>query len=258
MRIAVILYGEPRFCKEFDLFLERLKGYDQADYFIHIWGKSQSVSNYHRTRGSILVAEPWQNVDREWALNKLRTSLPANSNVVDLTLGDQSAVPIPDMPNRDAETNLENMWKMYYSLNNASKSKRKYEQDNGFEYDLAIVVRPDIMLQADLDLGHIKHHVDKDAKLISMPDNSRCGYGVAVSDMIAISSSKNIDAYCDLYNQAAALHDSGVIFHPETLLGNYLNHNSFTHYGLGYNISIRSLGTRISVQEYISDFGSWA
>ena len=32
MKAAVLLQGDPRFCKEFDTFLENLKGFDQVDY----------------------------------------------------------------------------------------------------------------------------------------------------------------------------------------------------------------------------------
>lgn len=259
MRIAVLIQGEPRFCKEFDLFLERLKGYDQADFYFYMWGKSQPISNYWRSRESVLVAEPWTNIDRNWAVNKIRENLPANCEVVRFELVDQNSLEFPIIENEQLGTNTQNLWKMLYSLHKVNELKTEHEIKNSFIYDLVIRARPDIMLEGELNLNSIKERINNDGKLISTPDNTRCGPPAAISDLMSISSSKNIDIYCSLYEAAYDYYTSGTDFHPEALLASHL-----LTYGLnfkehfGYSIGFRKLGQRIDNDKYISDFGRWA
>ena len=258
MRVAVLIQGEPRFCKEFDLFLERLKGYTQADFYFYLWEKSQPISDYWRSRESVLVAEPWTNIDREWAINKIRSNLPANCEVVRLELVDQNTLKFPNIEQEVYGTNTTNLWKMIYSLYQVNELKKEHEVKNGFVYDLVIRARPDLMLHNDLDLSVIKQRIDTNNKLISMPDNTRCGRVAPISDLMAISSSKNMDIYCNLYEEALEYHTSGLEFHPETLLScHLLTYNLDFSQFFGYNIDIRQLGTNLDNEKYISNFGRW-
>ena len=202
MRIAVLVSGEPRLCQEFDLFLERLKGYNQADFYFYLWSKNQSVSDYWRTRESVLVAEPWTDIDQQWAENKIRENLPPNCNLIKLVLEDQHTLVFPKIKENYDGLNKNNVWKMFYSAYKVNELKTQYEIENNFMYDLVIKVRPDLMLCSDLDLNTIKQQINSNSKLIAVPDNTRAGEVVPISDMIAISSSKNMDIYCNLYEEA--------------------------------------------------------
>lgn len=258
MQVAVLIQGEPRFCREFDLFLDRLKGYDRVDYFFYIWKTSQPISDYHRTNQSILVAEPWTNVDKTWALKKLQYNLPANHHVVRLELVDQTSLVFPEVDVRAAGVNPNNLWKMLYSLYMVNDLKKDYELSNKFKYDLVIKARPDLMLHDELDLTTIKNRIDADPNLIALPNNTRCGTPMPVSDIMAISSSENMDAYCNLYNRVQEYCSKGIDFHPEALLSSHLLQYNFNfNEQFGYNIDIRKLGEWQQDEKYISDFGRW-
>jgi hypothetical protein len=262
MKVAVLIQGEPRFCREFDLFLERLKGYDQVDFFFYLWKESQPVSDYWRSKNSVLVAAPWTKIDYGWAFRKIQANLPPNNHIVNLVIADQNLLTFPKITNHDVGTNINNLWKMLYSLQKVNKLKQNYEIDNKFKYDLVIRTRPDVMLHNDVDLQVIKDRINLNPNIISIPDNTRCGYGEyfrdLISDLMAITSSDNMNIYCDLYNVTTDYYDSGVKFHPETLLSHHLiQHNFNFSERFGYNIDIRKLGTYVDNEKYISDFGRW-
>jgi len=258
MKVAVLIQGEPRFCQEFDLFLERLKGYSQVDFFFYLWKESQPVSDYWRSKNSVLVAAPWTKIDYGWAFRKIQANLPPNNHIVNLVIADQNLLTFPKVTNFDGATNVNNLWKMLYSLQKVNELKQNYEIDNRFKYDLVIRTRPDLMLHSNVDLQVIKDSINLYPNIISMPDNTRCGYGTHSSDLMAITSSDNMNIYCDLYNAAKAYNDSGVMFHPETLLSHHLmQHNFNFSEQFGYKIDIRRLGTYIDNEKYMSNFGRW-
>jgi len=258
MRIAVLIQGEPRFCKEFDLFLERLKGYDQADFYFYLWKKSQPISDYWRSKESILVADPWLDIDQEWAINKIQSNLPPNCNLIKLELADQNNLTFSEIKENQSGVNKDNLWKMMYSLYKVNELKTEYELKNNFVYDLVVKARPDLMLHNDLNLNFIKTQIDRNNRLVALPDNTRCGARVPISDIMAISSSKNMDIYCNLYNEAYEYYTSGITFHPETLLAcHLLTYNLDFSQHFGYNIDIRKLGKTLDKEKYISNFGRW-
>jgi hypothetical protein len=258
MKVAILIQGEPRFCREFDFFLERLKGYDQADFYFYLWEKSQPISEYWRTRESVLVAEAWTDIDREWAENKIRANLPANCNLIKLELIDQTTLTFPEIKENYDGVNKNNIWKMMYSLYKVNELKTQYEIENNFVYDLVIRTRPDLMLHNELDLNNIKQHLTNNKKIISTPDNTRCGPPASISDLMAVSSSKNMDIYCNLYEEAYEYYTSGVGFHPEGLLAcHLLTYNLDFRQHFGYRIDVRQLGQYLDNEKYISDFGRW-
>jgi hypothetical protein len=258
MRVAVLIQGEPRFCREFDLFLERLKGYDQADFYFYLWKKSQPISDYWRTRESVLVAEPWTDIDSDWAENKIRSNLPANCNLIKLELVDQNTLTFPEIKENYDGINKNNVWKMLYSLHKVNELKTEQEIRNNFMYDLVIRARPDLMLHNNVDLNNIKQRIDENNNLVALPDNTRCGTPTPISDLMAISSSKNMDIYCNLYEEALDYYTSGLVFHPESLLAcHLLTYNLDFSQNFGYSIDIRYFGQRTGNEKYISDFGRW-
>ena len=64
MKAAILLQGDPRFCAEFDLFLENLKGFDQVDYFMYMWEDSPSTVDLLGNSGHQVVAPAWQHINK--------------------------------------------------------------------------------------------------------------------------------------------------------------------------------------------------
>lgn len=274
MRVAVLVHGDPRFCAEFDHFLIKLAGYDQVDWFFYMWEKNEPTAFIVAGPGHKLISPFWQDVNRTEAIDRLTGLLPANHRICKFELGDQNAVTAdPINTNFAVETVQSNVWKMWYGLHQVNKLRVEYEQENNFTYDIVIKTRPDVALMDQLDVQVIKQYVDRDPNLVLMPNNKRCGYGVASCDLFGMGSSKSMTAYADLYNQALDHHAKGIIFHPETMLFHHLRFNGINFQPCNFNIEFRWLGTWQNVETgqiysssevptwfghiYLSNYGRW-
>jgi len=242
MRVAVLLQGEPRFCAEFDQFLENLSDYDSVDYFICTWKQSNTDASILGSHGHKLVSTNWQNIDYDWTISKFKELLPAGHTLVHLDLIDQNTIQHEPLTNNIAvETVQSNVWKMFYSLFKANEAKSNYEKSNSFKYDLVIRTRPDVSLNNKINLREIKELLG-DRSAILIPQNKRCGYGVYICDLFGIGSSANMDIYCNMYNEALAHHERGVIFHPETMLARHLLYHNISFDTGPFHIEFRHLG----------------
>ena len=161
MRVAVLLQGEPRFCAEFDQFLENLSDYDSVDYFICTWKHSDPDGKILASQGHRIVPPSWQNIDYDWAVNKFKELLPTGHQIVWLDLMDQSTIQKEHISSNAAvETVQSNVWKMFYSLFKANEAKSNHEKTNGFTYDLVIRARPDVAVTGKLNLRALKEDLD--------------------------------------------------------------------------------------------------
>lgn len=243
MRVAVLLQGDPRFCSEFDLFLENLVGADQVDWFMYLWADNAPTANLLAGTGHKVVAPCWQKINRDWALAKFKEYFPSHHQVAGLELGDQNIVPVHQITKNFAqETVQSNVWKMWYSQYMSNKMRTNYEDHHGFKYDVVIKTRPDVSLENHLDVRFMREHFNKEPNLVLMSQNKRCGYGVFITDLIGVSTSDNMTTYTNLYNEALDHHKRGVIFHPETMLAKHLDHHGLKYAPADFNINFRRNG----------------
>lgn len=254
MRIAAIMAGEPRFCREFDLFVDSLKNYESVDWYMFFWANSRAGG----THGFDLVAPKWLDVDREWAIEKLRTSLPENHRIVGLVLADRTQVQTPDIVHKAGETNVERMWGMYNSLHQADLLRQSAETRLG-AYDLVIRARPDVGLRGSVDLGELCDIVKDNPRALITPNTEIHGYGHKINDMIAFGSSNSMTVYTDAVHWIPEYHSRGLIFHPETMLAYHCAAQKLDVVEKNFGeIVLRKLGTQIPNGPYLSDFGRWA
>ena len=75
MKIAIQLSGQPRFTQDFNLLLENLIGYDQADWFIYLSNKFRT----HPVKDGVEISQSWEDFDADWAINKISSNLPKNN-----------------------------------------------------------------------------------------------------------------------------------------------------------------------------------
>jgi hypothetical protein len=115
-----------------------------------------------------------------------------------------------------------------------------------------------MMLHDTLDLVHCARILNASPNAVIMPNNTRAGYGYAVSDLMALGTGTAMATYAGCYHYIEHYVAQGKIFHPETILGDYLKHKGIKIQTAGFNVDIRQLGQRISANQYISDFGRWA
>lgn len=253
-RVAAVLAGEPRFCAEFDLFLQSLKNYTSVHWYMYFWNNSQAGG----THGFDLVAEKWLAPQYSWAVAKISENLPQGHSLARLVLADRTAVQIPQVVNQARETNVTRMWSMYHSLHQADLLRRQHEAQEG-PYDLVIRARPDVGLRGTIDLGHLCEIAAQDPRVLFTPNSEVHGYGHRINDMIAIGSSASMTVYADAVNFIPDYHSSGVIFHPETMLAYHCHAQSLRVVASNFGgIVLRKLGQQQPRGPYISDFGRWA
>jgi hypothetical protein len=258
MKVAILVSGEPRFCRELTVFQSRLVGFDSADWFVSVWSRSQSRSDYWRSQGSELVAPGWLNPTVEWAQERIQLNLQGGHRLAHLELVDQSQLAFPHSGRDDGVTNVANGWKMFWGNWRTDQMRQAHEHSTGQPYDLVLKIRPDLMLHNTLDLARCAEILGHDDRAVIMPDNTRAGYGHAVSDLMAVGRGAAMSCYADCLHSIEQYIAQGKIFHPETILGDYLKSQQMGIRTAGFRIDIRQLGQRISETEYISDFGSWA
>jgi hypothetical protein len=115
-----------------------------------------------------------------------------------------------------------------------------------------------MMLHDNLDLTRCAHMLGGSPRAVIMPDNTRAGYGHAVSDLMALGTGTAMATYAGCYHHIEHYVAQGKIFHPETILGDYLKQMGMQIRTAGFRVDIRRLGRQVNATEYISDFGRWA
>lgn len=254
MRVAAIMAGEPRFCREFDLFLNNLTNYQSVDWYMFFWANSRAGG----THGFDLVAPNWLNVDREWAMEKLKSVLPETHRIAGLVLADRTQVVTPNITNKAGETDVERMWGMYNSLHQVDLLRRSAEQQLG-DYDLVIRARPDVGLRGPIDLKELSEIVATNKRAIITPNTEVHGYGHRMNDMIAFGSTHSMTAYCNAVQWIPEYHNRGLIFHPETMLAYHCRAQQLEVIEKDFGeLVLRKLGTQVPNGPYLSNFGHWA
>lgn len=253
MKIAILISGAPRFCREFDTLIEQVKDHD-VDWFFYLW-KEYSVPDKNDMK---VVADCWRNINEEWAINKIKSNLPANHSVQRLELGDLKSVSLPEV-NHMAECLLDKTWPMFVSLYHVGLLKQHYELQTGTQYDLVVRARNDIEMSNPIDWNLLKQRLDQNPSYIFVADNHVYGHnGYKINDFFAVSSSRNIHIYCDAVNRLQQYNkENGILFHPETLLCHHLRQNGLIIVQENFNLGLRTLG-KTNNGIYHSDFGRWA
>jgi hypothetical protein len=127
-----------------------------------------------------------------------------------------------------------------YSINNSNFLKKIFEDENNFSYDLVIRMRFDLNLHKNVDLENLSdilYNIRKNEKIIYIanPINSHHGHPGGgggclkcieqfsnlsfekhvhvndICDVIAISSSSNMDFYSDLYNHSKNIYNDNSV-----------------------------------------------
>ena len=230
MKVAVLISGEPRFCTNFDKFMECIKNYNQVDYYIYIWKHNPQE---YAVKNMKLIGDPWITVDYNWALKTLKKHIiQPNHSLKTFKLGNQEDFPEPviDVPKAD-ETRPRNVWYMHNAWDQVNKLKIQQEQNENFKYDLVINGRSDLNIGVDLDCSKLIEICKAKNPCVLTPDNNLYGHNIypPMSDIFALGTSESMDAYMDIaqsYNKY--LKKSRIFFHPETWLAHHLRRKQIT------------------------------
>jgi len=289
MRIAIIIHGEPRFCEEFNTLINQVKNIEQVDWFFYMWSNTEQQSDaevaelraqlqYPHSKGYTLVAPNWCDVNRDWAMEKLRSNIPAHHNIVRAEFVDHRGLTFdpPATDNYAHEIQIDNVCKSWYSLHQVDLYRQQHETEHNFKYDAVIRSRADVAVTSELDFQSMIGLFATDKTIVLIPNNRCCGYdGVGFCDLFAVGSSEAMTVYSDCINQAWEHNRNGVKFHGETMLARHLTNNDIRYTVHNFSVEIRHLGKWHSTttgqtwasgevpdwsfdKVYKSNFGNWA
>lgn len=249
MKIAVLIQGQPRFCAEFDQFLTNVtdNGHDY-DWYFWLWNPNPGPDVY----GFELIAPQWRDFDPKWAATELQAKLPQRHRVVSLATADQNLLNIPQVHHKAGETNVANVWKMFYSQYQADLLRLR----SGIDYDMVIKARPDVGVTG-LDVDQCWQRLQAEPRSVIFSKENHHGYvGTRVNDWVAVGLPQPMEIYSNTWTKIADYCNRGMIYHPETLLSHHLTENSVKIIYGDYLVSLRQLGKTID-HRYYSEFGRW-
>ena len=235
MKIAILLSGQPRFTEDLKLFLNNLKGYDQADWFVYLTNK-----NYEPQKDPVIVMhDEWIDFDPVWAKSVIEKNLPPNNFLKKFEISDAHTKVWPQAkPTHHAHSPPEQYFKMFYNIFKTNQLRTDYETENNFKYDIVIRTRPDVGLLHEVDL---RNYI-LSPNTIVMPHNRWFGWAEQSNDHLAFGCSDIMTMYSDIVNRLKEYNDRGVIFHPETLLGHHLQTSNGAQLAKGnFEVTLRSL-----------------
>lgn len=270
MRVAVLVPGLPRFCREFDLFIENLPSRVNYDWYFYLWQgtpqtdlerqseRAQGGGDAHTQRFNLVHPRFWSWTPEELE-PYLAARLPAGHRVAALVQGDHRTVPMPDFgSNRAQEISIMNTVKNWTSLSRCWDLLRAQGQD----YDLVIRARADIALNAPLDLSSITELIKRRFNMVIISNNNQCGHGVLINDWYAVTTLQNMATYANIADKCETYARQGIIFHPETMLAYHLQQHGLVWQPGGVGLRLRELGTWQGEpyqpgSVYTSDWGRW-
>ena len=191
MKVALCLSGQARsFDKAFPFVKKNLLDKHDVTVFFHTWNtvdETEILRLY--TNSQLWLTEPPQEPD----------------------LSKYTRVP-PPQPNWKVKDPALSTWAQFYSLNKANTLKIKYEREFGMNFDWVIRSRLDFALNTEIpfeDLDNSKLYIPN----CRMTPNRDFG-----NDQFAVSSSRNMDKYCNVFNRIDEFYDVGVTMIGEDMM----------------------------------------
>lgn len=186
--IALCISGQMRtYRKCYGFLMENIINPLEPDIFIHTWREQGGT-----TKADIDVADYYDPVT-EQRLDRLYSPIAAHvEDFDDEYFTQKDGVAIPKKLKEET-----NHWKgnipLFYKMYACNELKSRHENRNGFEYDIVIKIRPDLIVSEPIP-----------EKVFNEPNTLwHSEYGIdttmQVSDKFAISSSENIDYYTSVW-----------------------------------------------------------
>lgn len=113
----------------------------------------------------------------------------------------------------------QNIQSHFYSTKQVNLIRKKYQEQNNVFYDAVVKCRFDYIFNKNYD---IKNY---DLSCINVK-NDCMHTDYAINDHIALSSSKNMDIYCSIFDYFDLYYNSSVEFNPEVLWGYHLKNQN--------------------------------
>lgn len=223
-RIAIQFYGYLRSYKDCrDSFFKHLvepiqkAGY-KVDIFMHSWDFVESVN------------VSWK-IEKDIDKSAMPSKTPSKEYLIDFyKLKNIAITPQPQHKDRDEFIKMrcpekgyrfQSTLSVYYSLHRVNTLRLDYESQNNLQYDLVVVLRPDLLFYNNVSLDFLKFWGDISQKLFGYYDavgNERGGI-----DLFYIAIPSVINILANYYNEID-LKDlqNANLYSPESIMCNYL------------------------------------
>jgi len=214
MKVAICLSGQPR---DIEKTLDNIKNnwlnYNQLDFFIHTWkGKKDNI---YRPDTPMDICKNDLNI----ILEKLdpKSFLIEEPKKFDKKYRDSMNWPCyHSTKNPNPSQNIQSM---FYSIFQANRLKKQYEEDHNFIYDCVIRCRFDYFFEKKYNLPNFD--------LSMLNTKSDCQHtDYAINDHLALSNSYNMDIYSNMFHNLDTYYNMGIEFNPEVMLGYHINYNN--------------------------------
>ncbi len=220
MRVALCLSGQARFLP---LSVEKLKWgvlekNPDVDVFLHTWfSEDQAGKNYSS-------AQPAQDSVVGTAHPDTVRILLERYKPKKYVIEPQREFPIARTLPSPPEANQEGLMSMFYSMWKANQLKQEYEDEHAFQYDCVIRTRYDLAYYDQLDLSLF--NIQQLQRAIWIPETfQEIRQGTrTLSDVFAMSTSENMDAFCGTYPNYVQYVLGDKVYPPfgEDLLGHHV------------------------------------
>lgn len=220
MKIAYCISGQPRFFEKgyesmFLKFIENNKEHS-TDVFIHTWHNPDLVNQqYDSSEWNVGISDTYKentidNICKLYKPKKILVERP-----IDFKIKQQY-----DTNKAKQPTNI--TFSMFNSIYKSNELKKQAEAEELFKYDFVIRSRFDWFLKEQINIE------DLDRNTLYIPN--RCPTENAYNDQFAIGSSKDMDIYCDTYNNIEAhWYFDKIMLSNESLLYHQLHKNKVTN-----------------------------
>jgi hypothetical protein len=252
MRAACLISGKPRFCKSFDIQLESLKNFDTVDWYITLW-KNQDNSTEWKDYSS-----KWQNIDTDISRSLIEERLPFNHTLRHIDVRDQNQCPQNPHKVQGFYYDSDKLWMQYTILKWCDQARQSYEKIYG-EYDIVIRTRPDTLIIGEIDLKYWEEVLKQNQKQVILPYPDRSG-SKGFNDRFSMCSSNGMTDYTNAMDSWMLVHQQGVPWNPEELLGSVMMSKGYVWPPTNFNSMIRGhqYGNFDDSGHWRPDFGTWA
>ena len=210
MKVAFCFSGQPRDVKNtLDNILWAWGFHQELDFFVHTWIPEKTGTFRPDT-----PSDTFGDDTLEYILEKLNPKKHKFEYqiIFNKVYPDSNTWPIgnPCIPNPS-----QNIQSFFYSIQQANNLKKEYEKENNFVYDCVIRTRFDYLFTEQYDISKY------DLSYLNIKNN--CNHTeYAINDHLALSNSKTIDVYSDMFNYLEECYNDGIEFNTEVFWGYYI------------------------------------
>lgn len=205
MKVAVLLTGHTRSwnrCK--DNFFKYIINPLNPDIFFHSWNENMNTQNNKNE---------YENADLS-ALHPIKYEIEDWNDIKDFLVKKSHFFVI-----KHPYDNVVNTLSQHRKWFLCNELKRNHEINNNFVYDIVIRTRPDVLYN-----DYLTNNLDFNRDIVYTPEEY--SYNI-ISDVLSISSSKNTDIYCNIFNKEEEIYQNNIKsnrkeFNPHNVLLNYL------------------------------------